>query len=140
MKKGQMILIVILLISVFLAILFSLATFVMNDQANQRRIDNSMTAYYAAESGLERAILQLKNNPTTPGSISENIESTTSNLTTSFDTTWDIDNKDNTKVTIQSTGTAKGVRRKLKTQINNTAYNAGTVLWPQYWIEISPNP
>lgn len=131
MKKGQMILMTMLLISVFLAILFSLAAFMFNDQINQRRIDNSMSAYYAAESGLERAILEVKSGlPTQPDTITVNL-----NSNSSFTVNWEPIASN--KVKIESIGKSKNVRRKLETEIDYSSFVNG-VPRPEYWIETSP--
>jgi hypothetical protein len=67
--KGQIVIITVLLLATFGVIGASIATQMVFEQRKARLEEKTKEAYYAAESGIEQALKQLKDNPTNTSAI-----------------------------------------------------------------------
>ena len=132
MRRGQALILVLVLINVFLIIVFVASDLMLSELVIQRRMDNSMRAYYAAEAGAEKAILAVKGGDCdVPLTVWTDVASDTS-----INYQYKISHP-GTECEIESTGRNLNAIRKLLIKTPD-AVGSGQVLWPSRWKEINP--
>ncbi len=130
MKKAQALIIVILLINFFLIIVLVMANLMLKEFAIQGRMSDSMAAYYAAEAGIEKAVLEINQTHGSPGSGAGPTD-----FTSGYSWQYSIDPTTDPMV-VKGTGTKNSVKRVIQVTVSKTATNG--IYWPQNWKEISP--
>lgn len=134
MRKGQALILVLVLINVFLILVFVASDLMLSELQIQRRMDNSMRAYYAAEAGAEKAILDVK-----AGTYSVPLPGAWTNVAGDTNTNYKYEIRDLAPTEdfceITSIGKNLGTVRKILVKVPKTATD---VFWPTRWKEINP--
>lgn len=130
LKRSQIIVVVIIIVGAVMVISLTLATLMFAELKNQRNLTYSLAAQYAAETGVELAINNIRQG-LSPG---ERIPTPLSNKATIIYNYGDL-TADGTRV-ITSTGTMFGVKRSYQVEVHNDNFNG--FLRPETWREVSP--
>lgn len=139
MKKAQALIIVILLINFFLIIVLVMANLMLKEFAIQGRMSDSMAAYYAAESGIEKAVLKINQNSSNLNPSNPNLANVGETTFGGFPTpTWEYTIDPTTDpMVVKGTGKKNNVSRVIQATVSKTVGTNG-IYWPQNWKEISP--
>lgn len=124
-QDGQVLIVVVLVSSVLLMIVLSFLAMVTREIVIQRGLSDSIMAYYAAETGVEEAVYNVKTNLSNPGAAG--VPSGCGPFT--------IDSPAQT-ATITCTGNKNGTLRAIKATINTDTTQ--TVIRPIKMQEVSP--
>lgn len=126
-KSGQVLLAVMLLIILFIGVVILMSRLSLRELKIQRTLDDSMKAYYIAETGIERAVLNFKSGDFSDHSTPQSFG----------DGSWTYDVVSGTKVI--STGIYNGVARKIEVVVEvPPSPTPGDIYWPKNWRELNP--
>ncbi|OIP23260.1 hypothetical protein COX95_05035 [bacterium CG_4_10_14_0_2_um_filter_33_32] len=131
--KGQVLVISILLTVFVSAIALSFTSLMITALKTQRDVSNSLIANYAAETGVEKTILKIKN----PSTIYPIIESMNFGNGLYYSLRADVNAVDPTQILVESTGIKNNVRRKIEVLIP-IAPDTDGVFSPSSWKEVNP--
>jgi len=131
--KGQVLVISILLTIFVSAIALSFTSLMITALKTQRDVSNSLIANYAAETGVEKTILKIKN----PSTIYPIIESMNFGNGLYYSLRADVNAVDPTQILVESTGIKNNVRRKIEVLIP-IAPDTDGVFSPSSWKEVNP--
>jgi len=128
-QKGQALLIVILCINIFLVVVLVTSNLMLKEMKIQGNIDDSMAAYYAAEAGMEKAVLDIKDGvPSLP------YNSPIRSFSTGYTWQYSIENSD--PYIIHGIGMKNDSKREIQATVKQSA--TGGIFWPENWKEITP--
>ena len=131
--KGQVLVISILLTVFVSAIALSFTSLMITALKTQRDVSNSLIANYAAETGVEKTILKIKN----PSTIYPIIESMNFGNGLYYSLRADVNAVDPTQILVESTGIKNNVRRKIEVLIP-IAPDTDGVFSPSSWKAVNP--
>ena len=127
-NKGQVLVVVILLITLFMVIVLVMVNLMTKEYLIQRDITSSMVAYYAAESGVEKGILAVKNVHAIPGASISSVDP-------QYECSFDVSPTDVNYVEINCKGTKNQIERRVLVEVPQ---NPSDYFWPRSWKEVSP--
>jgi len=140
-KHGQTLIIVIFVLIMILAMVAGFAVLVINEIKIQKGLSNSACAYYAAETGVEKGILQVRNGIFTGEPLTTMPENNCKYSYTINEEDFTPNVGGNIKVEkITSTGfDSQGkVIRKIEAKIKKILVVGDNIYWPLRWREITP--
>lgn len=151
--SGQVLIVAFILIVFFLIVVTSFVVLSVSELKRGRTITDSLAAYYAAEAGVEKAILQIKNGGVASDEVSGDLDSSTYKYKIETTAPGVPPGRQEIYKTITSTGEKNNVRRRLVVEVKSATvtydWDEGasdwvpvtatpSVYWPKSWVETNP--